>query len=129
MAVDIQGLAEIKILVDHFYLKVRHDDLLGNIFEDKIGSNWNAHLQKMYTFWDSVLFARQTYKGSPFLKHFELPVEKIHFERWLQLFNKTVDEFFEGPKAAEAKTRALIMSEMFQKKINRYRGSDEKPLL
>ncbi|ELR70548.1 hypothetical protein C900_03529 [Fulvivirga imtechensis AK7] len=129
MAVDIKGLAEIKILVDHFYLKVRHDDLLGPVFESRIRGHWHPHLQKMYTFWDSVLFASQTYKGSPFLKHYDLPVSDKHFTQWLHLFNQTIDEFFSGPKAEEAKNRAYLMSEMFQKKINAYRQSGSQPLL
>lgn len=129
MAVDIRGLDEIKIFVDHFYLKIRHDDLLGPVFESKIQGNWHPHLKKMYTFWNSVLFASQTYKGSPFLKHYDLPISQIHFERWIQLFNQTIDEFFVGPKAEEAKSRANIMSEMFQKKISAYRRSGDQPLI
>lgn len=53
MAVDIKGLGEIKILVDHFYLKIRQDALLGPVFEQRINGDWTKHLQKMYGFWDT----------------------------------------------------------------------------
>jgi hypothetical protein len=42
-----------------------------------------------------------------------LPVGKAHFDRWLELFLETVDENFSGPKAEEAKGRALSIADTF----------------
>lgn len=45
---DIQNLEDIKTLVDNFYGKVREDDVLRDIFNNKIQDRWPAHLEKMY---------------------------------------------------------------------------------
>lgn len=51
MKKEILTLDDIKLLVDSFYEKVRLDDLLKNIFEEKIQNRWPEHLEKMYRFW------------------------------------------------------------------------------
>ncbi|KAB1064425.1 group III truncated hemoglobin [Salibacter halophilus] len=115
---EILSVSEIKQLVDSFYTKVRKDELLGPIFAEKIGDNWDEHLDKMYRFWETVLLNEHTYFGSPFPPHAKLPVQKQHFDKWLELFNKTIDEEFQGSKAMEAKSRAQKMAFMFQTKID-----------
>jgi hemoglobin len=115
---EILSLSEIKQLVDSFYAKVKEDELLGPIFVEKIGDNWDEHLDKMYRFWETVLLNEHTYFGSPFPPHTQLPVQKQHFDKWLELFNKTIDEEFQGSKAMEAKSRAQKMAFMFQTKID-----------
>lgn len=123
---DITTIDEIKIMVDTFYTEVRKDALIGPVFNEKIGDRWPAHLSKMYTFWETILLGNHTYFGSPFPPHAQLPVEKKHFNRWLMLFERTVDSLFRGAKADEAKWRAGKMAEMFQYKIDhlRKRGKD-----
>lgn len=123
---DITTIEDIKNLVDSFYTEVRGDELIGPVFNEKIGDRWPAHLAKMYTFWETVLLGNHTYFGSPFPPHAQLPVEKKHFDRWLMLFKRTVDSRFGGAKAEEAKWRAGKMAEMFQYKIDhlRERGKD-----
>jgi hemoglobin len=126
---EIISLEDIKLLVDTFYDKVREDILLKDIFNNVIQDRWPAHLEKMYRFWQTVLLDQHTYQGSPFLHHQNLPVEKEHFDRWLSLFNETIDELFSGQKASEAKYRAHKMAEMFQHKIAYYRNNQSKPLI
>jgi hemoglobin len=129
MKSDIATLDDIKLLVDSFYGKVREDDLLANIFNERIQDRWTAHLEKMYRFWQTVLLEEHTYYGSPFLPHAKLPVDAEHFERWLKLFNETVDTLFEGDKATRAKWQGERMAEMFLSKINYYRNNTSTPLL
>jgi hemoglobin len=69
------------------------------------------------------LLEERTYFGSPFPPHAKLPVEKAHFDRWLKLFEETLDENFSGTKAEEAKWRAEKMAEMFQHKIAYFRNN------
>ena len=47
---DILTLEDIKILVDAFYEKVRQDELLAPIFNERIQDRWPQHLEKMYAF-------------------------------------------------------------------------------
>ncbi len=125
----IETLEDIKLLVDEFYGRIRQDELLADIFNGVIEDQWPAHLEKMYTFWQTVLLKEHTYYGSPFTPHATLPVEKQHFERWLKLFHETLDAHFYGEKADEAKWRAERMAEMFLYKIKYYQENHSKPLL
>lgn len=118
---EILTIDDIKLLVDDFYGKVREDELLAPIFNERIKDQWPVHLNKMYTFWQTVLLGEHTYFGSPFPPHANMPIDGQHFQRWLELFNATLDEHFTGEKADEAKWRANKMAEMFLLKINHFR--------
>lgn len=123
MAGEILTLDDIKLLVDTFYNRVRDNELLAPIFNERIQDAWPHHLEKMYRFWQTVLLEEHTYLGSPFPPHAKLPVEHEHFETWLSLFNQTVDELFTGIKAEEAKWRASKMAQMFEAKIHHVRNN------
>ena len=43
---------------------------------------------------------------------------KAHFDRWLMLFDETVDELFVGQTAHKAKVRALSIATVIQLKID-----------
>ena len=45
------------------------------------------------------------------------------------LFNKTVDDLFEGEKAERAKWQGQRMAEMFHSKIEYYKDNSATPLL
>lgn len=123
MAGEILTLDDIKLLVDTFYSRVRENELLSPIFNERIGDQWAHHLDKMYRFWQTVLLEQHAYLGSPFPPHAKLPVAHEHFATWLGLFNETVDELFTGIKAEEAKWRASKMAQMFEAKINHIRNN------
>lgn len=114
---DIDNREDIKLLVNSFYDKVKVDTLISPVFNGVI-QDWQPHLNKMYGFWETVLLDIHSYSGSPFPPHAKMPLEAIHFERWLSLFFETIDALFEGEKANEAKWRSEKMGEMFQYKIN-----------
>ncbi len=122
MKKDINTIEDIKLMVDTFYDFVRNDELLGPIFNERIANNWPQHLEKMYRFWQTVLLHVQSYSGSPFMPHSTMPIDKIHFDRWLLLFEKTLLENFKGEVAEDALLRANNMAKMFQYKIEYYKG-------
>lgn len=126
---DILAIDDVKLLVDSFYTKIRTDELLGPIFNERIKDRWPAHLEKMYSFWQTVLLGEHTYLGTPFPPHAQLPVAHEHFVKWLALFTKTVDEHFSGEIAAEAKWRGNKMAELFEMKIAHYPKAGNKSLI
>ena len=126
---EILTINDIKQLVDSFYSKVREDDLLKDVFNSVIEERWPEHLEKLYRFWQTILLGEQTYFGSPFLPHANLPITGKHFERWLKLFYENIDEQFTGEKAQQAKWRADKMAQMFQSKIEYYRNNSGSPLM
>lgn len=118
MEKEIVDLSDIKVLVDSFYGKVRQDALLAPIFDEVIQDRWPQHLETMYTFWQTLLLGgTRTYKGNPFAPHANLFISKIHFDRWLELWNKTLTDNFEGEVSDEARWRASRIAEMFQMRI------------
>lgn len=122
MKSDISSPEDVRRLIDTFYEKVQADGLIGYIFNDIARVNWEEHLPKMYAFWEFLLLGTaDAYKGNPIQKHFDLhashPLKIEHFDRWLLLFQTTVDELFEGPAANDAKFRAFAISETWKPKF------------
>ncbi|WP_166921002.1 group III truncated hemoglobin [Flavobacterium poyangense] len=123
---DISSLGDIKLLVNTFYAKVQDDDLIGPIFNQKMLGRWPEHLEKMYSFWQTILLEEHTYSGSPFPPHKQLPIDQVHFDRWMEIFTTTVDFLFVGKLAEEAKARAANMAYMFNYKIEYFRNLEEQ---
>lgn len=125
---DIENIEDIQLLVNTFYSKVRKNDLIGPIFDGRIGGRWPEHLEKMYKFWQTVLLDDHTYFGAPFPPHATMPIDQSHFNVWLGIFKETVTELFSGEIADEAKWRADKMAVMFMSKLNYYRNNSAHPL-
>ncbi len=125
---DIEDINDIKKMVNTFYGKVRKDDLIEPIFNEKIQNHWDEHLTKLHSFWQSILLGEQTYNGFPFPPHAQLPIDKEHFDRWLSLFTETVDNLFVGPISTEAKNRAYKIADVFQDKLDyiRKKGDNQR---
>ena len=123
MKQDIETRDDIKLLVDTFYKKVEVNPVIGYIFTDVAKVDWQHHLPKMYNFWSSIILGDQSYEGNPMLTHIKLgkltPLGESEFSEWLLLFNATVDELFEGPKADEAKLRAGNIARLMLFKVQR----------
>lgn len=84
-------------LVESFYATVREDPLLGPIFADRI-ADWPIHLERMKSFWRSILFNSGEFSGNPMRQHMAIPgLEERHFSRWLDLFYATLRDLEESP--------------------------------
>ncbi len=114
--------SDVRVLVDAFYEKVRGDDLLDPIFSDVVGVDWDTHLPKMYAFWNNIVLGIPGYGGRPFPVHMALPVTRAHFERWLKLFQATVDEHFTGVGAEKAKNGAASIAHTFALRMGLLEG-------
>lgn len=121
---DIQSRNEIELLVNKFYDTVRSNNLLGPIFDQVIEDRWETHLDKMYTFWETVLLGKNSYSGYPFAPHIKLPIQKEHFVMWVKLFESTVKKHFEGPVAEDAVWRAHKMAKIFQSKLDYFQKTE-----
>lgn len=119
---DIAGRDDIVRLVDRFYARIRGDAKLGPVFEQIAHVDWEAHLPKMYDFWDTVLFRSGTFRGNPITAHAKLvPLTDMGlptFEHWLTLFRETVAQLFEGEKAGHIVRCAEDMANVLYSKIH-----------
>jgi hemoglobin len=124
---DIATREDIELLINTFYDDVKKDEKIGFIFNEIIGADWSHHLPIMYRFWESVLFSKPGYEGNPMKKHIDLdkkiPLDKSHFERWLELWTATVDNLFAGEIADLAKYRAGLMANLINIKVEMGRDS------
>ena len=121
MKKDIRTRRDIERLVNRFYDRVKADGLLGPVFNDVARVNWEKHLPVMHDFWDNTIFFSGAYSGNPMLLHQLLhgrfALTQAHFDRWTDLFNATVDEFFFGDNASMAKQRAESIAAVIRSKI------------
>jgi hemoglobin len=110
---DIVDERDIDRLVRAFYRRVATDDLLGSVFE-LAGVDWSLHIPKLVDFWSWQLLGIPGYEGNPLIAHRPIhalaPFREVHYERWLALFDETLDEMFTGPTADAARGRAQKMA-------------------
>lgn len=115
MKKDIQNRDDVYLLVSSFYVKIRKDVVLGPFFNDTI-KDWDAHLDKLTSFWESSLFLKTKYLGNPLEAHVRVDAEnnnsisQEHFGLWMNLWFETIDEHFQGDFANNAKQRARKMA-------------------
>jgi hemoglobin len=119
---DIKTREDVFLLVSTFYNKVRKDDLLAPFFNEAI-KDWDEHLNRLTTFWESNLFFKTKYLGNPLDVHVKVDhennhsISELHFGIWLNLWFQTIDELFAGDNAENAKRRARKMSTFLYLKI------------
>ncbi len=112
---DIESREDIEQLVNAFYDQVLKDDILAPFFTKL---NFEHHLPKMIHFWSFVLLDEAGYTTDVTKKHINMPLKKAHFDRWIELFNSTVDQSFSGEKAEAAKQRAFLVGWTIQSKLD-----------
>lgn len=117
----LESREDIELLVNSFYAKVIKDETIAFFFNDIANVNWDYHLPKMYSFWETILFGQMTYKGNPMAVHFPVneiaALEKRHFEQWLKLWKETISEHFQGENASMAITKSENIAKLMSFKM------------
>jgi hemoglobin len=125
---DIEDRADIERLARAFYGRAMEDELIGWIFTDVAHLDLEEHLPVITSFWETVLLGNQSYYGGAFGVHARLHekagLRKAHFERWLVLWCRTVDEMFDGPRAAAAKVHGLRVANAFHRRLEGHPGPE-----
>jgi len=107
---DIETSADVELLVRTFYGRALTDPVIGFIFVDVARLDLEAHLPRITAFWETILLGSRSYSGGAFRPHAELNAKVRlrtgHFDRWLWLWEQTVDEHFVGERAELAKSHA-----------------------
>jgi len=93
--------ALISNLVERFYGAIRGDALLGPIFASHV-ADWTPHLARMKDFWASVTLESGRFRGNPMARHIAVGgLDNRHFDRWLVLWNQTLDDVAPSDAAAQ----------------------------
>ncbi len=107
---DLADRDDVIHLVETFYERAFQDPEIGKFFTEVFVMDLPTHLPIMADFWQTVLFKAGLYRRSALAVHVALharePLTVAHFNRWLQLWTRTVDELFAGEKAELAKVQA-----------------------
>jgi hemoglobin len=118
---DISSRADIDALMVTFYGKAMRDPVIGHLFTDVAQLDLAHHLPVIGDFWESTLFGSGVYSRhgrNPLVVHGDLDrkarLEPHHFQRWLALFQSSVDESFAGTRAEYAKQRGSAIAHRMQ---------------
>jgi truncated hemoglobin YjbI len=129
MRKDIASRADIDALMVRFYGRAMSDPVIGPLFTAVAKLDLEQHLPVIGDFWESTLFASGVYsrhRRNPLLVHEELDrkarLEPHHFERWLELFTRSVDEAFAGTRADYAKQRGHAIARRMLEFLGDQRG-------
>jgi len=118
---DIETRADCERLVRSFYGRALTDPVIGFIFVEVAKLDLEAHLPRIASFWETVLLGAHSYSGGAFRPHAELNAKVRlrpgHFERWLWLWEQTVDELFAGEHADLAKAHAHRVAAAFSERL------------
>ena len=117
---DIETRTDLENLLSEFYKVATIDAEIGHYFA---GLDLVAHLPIIVDFWEKVLFGKSVYFGNPLEIHqtlnFKSPLKPEHFQHWVEIFSRTVDELFTGKQAENAKLRAKMIAHSLNQRINR----------
>jgi hemoglobin len=115
---DIETRQDLHELMVDFYELAFADEELGFIFVEVAKMDLDEHLPVIVDFWESMVFGTVTYQSrgrNPMLIHHQLaektPLLPEHFDRWLELFERSVNDRFAGEKADLIKQRASSIAE------------------
>ena len=117
---DIETREDLELLLTEFYKIAPNDAEIGHHFD---GVDLVAHLPVIVDFWEKVLFGKAVYFGNPLQVHQILqaksPLTLEHFQRWVEIFSRTVDALFVGKTADDAKLRAKMIAHSLNQNLNR----------
>ncbi|HEY4134561.1 MAG TPA: group III truncated hemoglobin [Alphaproteobacteria bacterium] len=117
--------AMIERLVRTFYGRARLDPLIGPVFEAQV-KDWDHHIAQICAFWSSVALMTGRYQGRPMVAHMPLPIERPHFNRWLELFAETAHDICPPAAAAHFLDRAHQIADGLESGID-VRNGDVRP--
>jgi hemoglobin len=129
---DIETRDDCERLVRAFYGRALTDPVIGFLFTDVAKIDLEAHIPTITSFWETVLLGTRSYLGGAFRPHAELnakaTLQRGHFERWLVLWNTTVDELFAGERAELAKAHADRVAHAFYGRLQGSEGPAPIPI-
>lgn len=84
-----------------FYERVKRDDRLGPVFAAIVGNDWDAHVEKVCSFWLYVTRLKSGYGSRDFMPaHLKHPaIQASLLPQWLHLFRQTANELCAGQVA------------------------------
>ena len=115
MLSDIATKKDVERLVDCFYDAVQQDKVLAPFFTQ---IDFSHHKPRMIHFWSFVLLDEPGYTTNIFDKHATMQLSREALQRWVELFEHSARQLFQGEKTEQAILRAKTIAWTFQEKMN-----------
>ena len=116
---DVETREDLENLLREFYSVATHDEQIGHHFAEL---DLESHLPIIVNFWEKVLFGKLVYFGNPLavhqILHDKSSLKLEHFQRWFEIFSRTIDELFAGGTAENAKLRAKMIAHSLSRNLN-----------
>jgi hemoglobin len=116
---DLETREDLERLLTEFYKLAIIDEEIKHHFANL---DLETHLPVIVDFWEKVLFGKTVYFGNPLAAHQTLheksPLTLKHFQKWFEIFSRTVDELFAGQTADNAKLRAKMIAHSLNRNLN-----------
>ncbi|MEM6583917.1 MAG: group III truncated hemoglobin [Pseudomonadota bacterium] len=112
--VDLDCRENIEVFVDRFYAHILIDTQLAPLFLDVAAVDLAVHLPHIKNYWCKLLLGERHYKRHTMNIHRRLHAKQTlkheDFQRWLSLFNATLDEGFAGKGTQRARRVAAAIA-------------------
>lgn len=107
---DLDDRAEIVEFVTRFYREIAQDQRFHHYFGTLANVDWHAHTLDLTDFWSGLLLggphqlADEVIEAHRWL-HDADPFDQALFDRWLEIFDATLDDGWHGPLTETARRR------------------------
>ncbi len=108
---DLDTTTEIHEFVTRFYRDIAQDERFHHYFDDIANVDWNAHTHQLTGYWAGLLLGGPHDDADSVIEahrwlHDTTPFDEALFERWLEIFDETLDGGWRGIHADRARKRA-----------------------
>ncbi len=111
---DLDSREHIDQFVDRFYTRMLADEQLAPIFLDVAAVDLAVHLPHIKDYWCKLLLGDKGYRRHTMNIHRQLHGKQAlraeDFQRWLALFNATLDDGFSGEQSERARRVAAAIA-------------------
>ena len=119
---DLGDREEIAEFVTRFYREIAQDDRFHLYFETLAHVDWHAHTLDLTDFWAGLLLGEPTTQADDVIEahrwlHDAEPFDAALFDRWLEIFDTTLDEGWTGPITEIARRRGYGIAWAMAKRL------------
>lgn len=118
---DLTTRGDVHDLVVGFYREIVFDDVLGPVFDEIAEVDWTVHLPRLVDYWSRVLLGLPGYEGALISPHRRVhDIEAFRpewFDRWFELWVRSIDERWSGPVAERAKHHAATVGSTLSRRL------------
>jgi hemoglobin len=118
---DLDSRSAIHDVVVGFYREVVFDDLLDPVFSEDVEVDWANHIPRLIDYWCRVLLREPGFDGTVLDTHQRVhalsPLRVEHFDRWYELWARTIDARWSGPIATRAKEHAARIATTLARRL------------